>query len=175
MIALQDGNETPDYVPDYTAASIEKIDFKLLASKGIKYVAFDADSTLVPYRGIEMTPESRRYLLENKKLFKNFVIASNRVTNDLHHIGDSLDISVVRATLFTRKPKRRYFKRVLNFLGARPHEVAMIGDKLMADIWGGNRAGMTTVWVERLGHDGLIDRTFRVRHWEKLFMRRYRK
>lgn len=173
MIALPREATTPLYVPDFIAKSIEKIDFKLLQSRGIKFIAFDADSTLVPYRGIQLSASNKRFLRQQKKLFKAWIIASNRVTNDLHLIAEDLEADVVRAGIRMRKPKRRFFNKVLERLGAEPHEVAMIGDKLIADMWGAKRAGMVTVWVEHLGKDSLLDRIIRLRSWERRLLRRY--
>lgn len=173
MITVQRNDKTPGYVPDYIATSISSIDFKLLAAKGIKYVAFDADHTLVPYRGIELPPATLKYLRQQQKLFKGWCIASNRVTNDLDGIAQALDAAVIRATPFTRKPSRGFYERVLQHFDAKPSEIAMIGDKLLADVWGGNRAGLTTVWVEHLGKDGPLDALIRLRKIERRLLRHY--
>ncbi len=155
------------------ATSIEDIDFKLLASSGIKYVAFDADSTLVPYMGVELSQSTKDFLAEKKALFKHWCIASNRVTNDLNGIATDLQAGVIRADLKVRKPRRAFYERVLNYFDAKPDEVVMIGDKLLADIWGGKRAGLTTVWVERLGRDGPFDTIIRLRHFERKLLKKY--
>lgn len=173
MITVSKTATTPSYVPDYMAASIDTIDFDLLKRQGIKCIAFDADSTLVPYRGIELSPQTTKFLHSKRKLFNKWCIASNRVTNDLEGIANDIDAGVVRANLWTRKPRRRFFKKVFRHLGAQPHEVAMIGDKIIADIWGGNRAGCTTVWVERLGRDSLPNRLMRLRAFERQLLKRY--
>lgn len=174
MIAIEKDSTSPTFVPDYLATSIEDIDFVLLARQGIKYVAFDADSTLVPYRGIELTPQTAKFLKKQKKLFSSWCIASNRVTNDLHGIAETLEAGVVRATLTTRKPKRKFFKRVLQHFDAPAHEIVMVGDKLFADVWGANRVGMKTVWVEHLGKDSLFDRITHLRRFQKRFLKHYR-
>lgn len=173
MQKLQRQKTTPRYVPDYFAESLLDIDFKALKAAGIKYVAFDADATLVSYRGTEITPEIRDYLQQSRMLFESWCIASNRITNDLLPLGQAIDARVIRATLFTRKPSRRFFRRVTEYFGAQPHEIAMIGDKLIADMFGAKRAGFVTVWVEKLGKDSAHDRLLAVRHFEKYLMRRY--
>ena len=165
--------DTPRYVPDYMAASINDIDFSLLADRGIKFIAFDADSTLVPYRGIEIAPGTIEFLRKQRKLFKQWCIASNRITHDLPPLAQSIDASIIQATWTVRKPQRRYFRRVLNHFKAKPNEVAMIGDKLIADMYGGKRSGLTTVWVEHLGQDSLLDRIIRLRANEKRLLRHY--
>ncbi len=164
---------TPHFVPDYMASSIEDIDFKLLAKSGIKYIAFDADSTLVHYRGKTLSEKTKRYLQEQKPLFKKWCIASNRLTNDLWPLAESIGVELVQSTLTNRKPKRRYFDQVLRHLGSKPRQTAMIGDKIIADMWGAKRAGFKTVWVEHLGRDSLPDRLVRLRRWEKRMLNKY--
>lgn len=171
---LKRDSHTPRFVPDYLARSVEDVDFRRLAKDGVRYIAFDADSTLVNFRGRELTPQTKLFLQKQRKLFDKWCIASNRITNDLLPLAESMDAQVVRATLFTRKPSRRFFDRVLLLFGGKPGQIAMIGDKLIADIWGAKRSGMVTVWVEKIGNDNPLDWVFRVRQIEKFLMRAYR-
>jgi len=163
----------PAFVPDFIATSLEEVDFALLHKKGIRYIAFDADSTLVPYRGRTLEPKLKQFLNQQRRLFKEWCIASNSLTNDLEQLTTGFKIHIIRATLFTRKPSRRFFKRVTDYFGAQPTEIAMIGDKLIADVWGAKRAGLTTVWVTKLGPDSLHDKLFGTRFLERFLMRRY--
>ncbi len=174
MLKLSREPKTPRFVPDYLARSIEDVDFELLAKNGIRYIAFDADSTLVNFRGRELSEQTKLFLQKQRKLFDKWCIASNRITNDLLPLAESMDAQVVRATLLTRKPSRRFFDRVLILFGGKPQQIAMIGDKLIADIWGAKNAGMTTIWVEKIGSDNPIDWIFRVRQIEKWLMKAYR-
>ncbi len=173
MIALKREARTPHFVPNYISRSLTDVDFSLLKRRGIKYIAFDADSTLVIFRGTTMVSASHRFLQAKRHLFKDWCIASNRITNDLQPLADSIEAKVVRATLFTRKPSRRFFDRVYKKLNSKPTETAMIGDKLIADMWGAKRAGMTTVWVEHLGNDNPLDSMFRTRQVERKLMKAY--
>jgi HAD superfamily phosphatase (TIGR01668 family) len=173
MIALEPEGKTPLYVPNYLSNSVTDIDFERLAREGIKYVAFDADSTLVPYRGVKIAPSTLKHLMKQRKLFKKWCIASNRITNDLEPLARSIDAGVIRADILIRKPDIRFFRTVLEYFGASPDEVVMVGDKLIADIYGGNRAGLKTVWVEKLGRDSLIDRLIHLRKIEKRLLKRY--
>ncbi len=173
MRELKREANTPKFVPDYMAKSIEDIDFKKLAKIGVKYIAFDADSTLVPYRGIELSAQTKRFLRVQKKLFKEWCIASNRITNDLGGLSMGISAPIVKATITNRKPRRQYFKRVLKNLGAQPEQTAMIGDKLIADMWGAKRAGFVTVWVEHLGQDNWLDRFRRLRQMERRLLKKF--
>lgn len=173
MIALTREANTPAYVPDYIARSVADIDFELLKKRGIKHIAFDADSTLVPFRGKEIDQPVWRLLKTNRPLFKRWAIASNRPINDLQPMAKSIGAHVVRSNLISRKPWLHYFAKVFKYLDAKPSEAAMIGDKLIADMWGGKRAGMTTVWVEKIGPDNPLDRIFFVRRIEKWLIKKY--
>ncbi len=173
MKKLQRDNSTPKFVPDYMAKTLLGVDFQLLKDQGVKHIAFDADSTLVPFAGRILADDVKLFLQQNRSLFESWCIASNSVTNDLLPLGESMDAAVFRASLTNRKPQKRFFRQVIRHFGAQPHEIAMIGDKLIADMWGAKRAGMTTVWVEKIGEDSLWDTIIRLRHWEKLLLKKY--
>jgi predicted HAD superfamily phosphohydrolase YqeG len=49
----------------------------------------------------------------------------------------------------------------------------MVGDKLLFDVWGGNRAGLVTVLVQPIGPDQWFDRVVRIRFWERMVLRRW--
>ncbi len=159
-------------MPDFMATSLLDVDFDALRKRGVKYVAFDADSTLVPARGKLLDSKTEAFLKEHRPKFESWCIASNRITNDLLPLAKAMDAHVIRATLITRKPQKRFFRWVLDyFKPKKPAEIAMIGDKLIADMFGAKRAGMTTVWVEKIGRDNPWDVVLQVRRWEKRLMK----
>ncbi|MDA0233127.1 MAG: HAD family hydrolase [Chloroflexi bacterium] len=49
------------------------------------------------------------------------------------------------------KPAPAAFNHILEMLGASPERTWYVGDHLYDDVEGGNRAGMTTVWINRTG------------------------
>ena len=49
------------------------------------------------------------------------------------------------------KPHPGAFAQVLALVGARPEETAYVGDAQFEDVYGGRRAGLWTVWVDRNG------------------------
>ncbi|MBQ2306090.1 MAG: HAD hydrolase-like protein [Clostridia bacterium] len=73
------------------------------------------------------------------------------------------------------KPLKKGFRKLLADAGLRAEEGAMIGDQLFTDIWGGNRAGLTTVLVTPI--DPSIEPPFVrfKRIFEKPFIRNERK
>ena len=171
---LQRDKSTPRFVPDFMAESVLDIDFELLKKRGVKYIAFDADSTLVPFRGRVLSKKSEKFLKIKRPLFKSWCIASNRVIDDLKPLAQKIDAHLIQASLFNRKPQKRFFQRVIDYFKPKdPSEIAMIGDKLIADMYGAKRMGLTTVWVERIGNDGLHDRVIQTRRFERKLMQPY--
>lgn len=165
------------FTPDYYAESVRDINFELLKSHGVRVAVFDVDSTLVPHEHIELSPESEQFLLEQKEAghVDEFYIATNRRTNDIEAMAGMIGARVVHArSTLDSKPWKRYFNRLFKVVGRPPDECVMVGDKVFTDILGGNRSGMQTVLVERLGEDSRHDKLMPFRRIEKALVNRYR-
>jgi FMN phosphatase YigB (HAD superfamily) len=67
-------------------------------------------------------------------------------------VADAIDGIVTSHTLGWQKPHRRIFERALEIAGAKPAETVMVGDRLLADIWGAKRLGMRAV-LRRTPHE----------------------
>jgi putative hydrolase of the HAD superfamily len=67
--------------------------------------------------------------------------------NDVRRLrlDDAVDGLVTSHTMGWQKPHRRIFTRALELAGARADETVMVGDRLLADIWGAKRMGMRAV------------------------------
>ena len=168
----------PLIVPDYYANGVMDIDFKKLKADGIKVVAFDADNTLIsfslsPFHPKHIDKKLLDKMQKSRKLFDRWIIASNRPTNDLQELAASVNAQVVRASLMLRKPRKKYFQQVMIRAKASPHEIAMVGDKLIADIYGANRMGMKTVLVRPIGRDNPLDRLVQTRKIERWLLRNF--
>lgn len=168
----------PLYVPDYFANGVFDIDFAKLKKDGIKVIAFDADNTLIsfslsPFHSKHIDKNILKKMQTNRKLFDKWIIASNRPTNDLQELAASVQAQVVRAGVLLRKPRKAYFKQVIIRANVAPEHIAMVGDKLIADILGANRAGMKTVLVQPVGADNPIDRVVQTRRIERWLLRKF--
>ncbi|MBT2700329.1 HAD family hydrolase [Bacillus sp. ISL-40] len=68
------------------------------------------------------------------------------------------------------KPDPTIFEHALSLMSVQKDEVLMVGDNLMTDILGANRAGIKTVWINR--HDKARNEvipTYEITHLEELF------
>lgn len=173
--SLQNSKAT-GLAPDYFADSVRDIDFKQLHARGIRYLVLDVDHTLVLYKAMEIDAPTAQFLHEQREAgyIQDIYIASNS-RRDLSRIADALEATIIRPSRFKRrKPKQRFFDEVIKAVGCKPEQAVMVGDKLVMDIWGGNRAGMYTVLVSPIGPDMLFDRIIRRRFWNKQYLKRKR-
>lgn len=163
-------------MPDFFADSILDIDFAALRKLGVRYLVLDVDHTLAAYRAIELSPPVVAFLrqLRARRLIDRLYIASNS-RRDLQPIARSIGAEIVRPGRLQRKPSRAFYRKLLRTIGCRPAEAVMVGDKLINDVWGGNRAGMYTVLVKPIGPDILIDRILLRRYWGERFLRKRRR
>lgn len=147
---------SPSYLPDFTATTVNGIDFKTLKKLGIKHLLFDLDQTLRSPYTRKLHPSVVKLLSEvsTSKQFKTLCLVSNNQRN-LKRYSEPINAHVFqpyrKGWKLIRKPNPLFFEHVLKELGARPDEAVMIGDRLHADVLGGNRAGMYTIYVKKRG------------------------
>ena len=110
--------------PDY-----RHIDPAFFMRHGIRLLLCDLDYTLAPKSQPEPDDALRRWLSEVQAAGVTVMILSNN-----------------------RSPARvERFCRAMARCGAAPEETAMLGDKLLTDMLGANRAGVLPLMVEPLG------------------------
>jgi hypothetical protein len=131
----------PTYLID---GDVTDIDLSRLEQDGIKGLIFDLDSTLLaPHSGL-LTEEVAHWLEEARRRFQVAVVSNNKREPYMQQVRDLLNIHCIGCA---GKPSTKAFLTVLNMFRLAPHEVAVIGDRPLTDVWGGQRAGMRTVLV----------------------------
>ena len=161
MRALAHSLTTPkiaeaSYLPDFTASSVDDIDFKKLKKLGVKHLLFDLDQTL--RRPYSRHLDNEMVILLNEvnasAQFKSLNLVSNN-QRKLSRFSTPIDARVFqpyrKGARIIRKPNPEFFKHVLQQINAKPEQTVMIGDRLHADVLGGNRMGMYTIFVRRRG------------------------
>lgn len=67
------------------------------------------------------------------------------------------------------KPDQGIFEHALTLMSLNKDEVIMVGDNLMTDILGANRAGIKSVWINRHGKErNEVTPTYEITHLEEL-------
>lgn len=83
------------------------------------------------------------------------VVAATNGNADLHRIGIGhyFDHIVTSVSAGAPKPQPAMFDRVSSLAGVSHQQVLHVGDHPETDVDGARRAGMTTAWMNRNGHD----------------------
>lgn len=133
-----------NYVPDIYQKNIYDINYDKLKELGIKCILFDLDNTLVP-RYSKLVDEKLVDLIEQLTNKFKVIIYSNSKKPRVTIFTDLLNIDGVYSA---RKPNLRNFMELLKKYRFDQNEVCLVGDQLFTDVFGGNRAGITTALVD---------------------------
>jgi hypothetical protein len=132
-------------LPDEQLDSIFELDPQRLKRLGKRGIIFDLDNTL----GQRGAPELEERVLELLSRLEEegfrIGILSNNEGIEKERLLAKLDSYPVY--LNAQKPRRRGFRWILQEMGLRPEEVAMVGDTLFTDIWGAKRLGIYAILV----------------------------
>lgn len=159
------------YKPDMYKKDIYSIDYKKLKSFGIKCLLFDLDNTLVPYYKTKPTRKVKDFIERLKDMGFKVIIFSNSNKKRLTPFKNILEVD---CSYSSRKPAQRKFKKVLTEYKFNQSEVAMIGDQIPTDVFGGNRMGIFTVLVKPISSNELIWTKFN-RIYEKKIIKKLEK
>ena len=158
------------FIPDVYQKSIYDIDYKKIKKSGIKCLLFDLDNTLVPYTTKEPTKQVKDLFAKIQSDFK-LIIMSNSGKNRLRPFKQILNVDVAYSS---KKPLKGKYKKILDIYNFKPEQIAAIGDQLMTDVFGANRMGMTSVFVNRIGPVEPITTKFN-RIWERKLIKKFNK
>ncbi|MCE7936793.1 YqeG family HAD IIIA-type phosphatase [Candidatus Saccharibacteria bacterium CPR2] len=153
------GKRSKLFVPDFFVKSVTEIEPRKLKNLGVSAVAFDVDSTLVAHGSKKFSPKIIKFLDEMRELdfIEGIALASNRSKNGLAKIAREHNFKLVHASLYSRKPSLSYYRRLSQILNVKPRQIAMVGDKLLQDVYGANKVGMVSILVEPLGPQAWYD------------------
>lgn len=160
-----------NYYPDIYAQSIYTINYNKLLERGIKCLLFDLDNTCIPYTEKEPTKELKNEFDKIKELGFRVIIFSNSPQKRLEPFKQYLNVDCCYKA---GKPRKKKFLKVLKTYNYTLSEVAIIGDQLVTDIYGGNKVGITTILVNPISN---IDMPFTKIHRfiEKIEIRKMNK
>lgn len=155
----------PDYIIN---GDITDIDLDMLAGDGIEGLILDLDSTLVEPKSASLTNEAAQWLERARARFRVAVVSNNKNEVYLAKIQTILCIPVIfRAA----KPSRKAFRSLMKEFNLQANQIAVVGDRPLTDIWGGQRSGMKTVLVRILKSQKEPRWKTSIRNMERLFIR----
>ena len=131
--------------PDFRFCSVYDITVPFLQKKGIKGLILDIDNTLV-YYGIHRPTEANTNWINSVTsggIKMSFV--SNGYEQRVKEYNEDFGFYY---SFKSGKPKKGGFLKAAQSMGLSSSEIAVVGDQIYTDIWGGNRSGMKTILVD---------------------------
>ncbi len=138
------------FVPRAVVSSVSEIDFDELAARGIEGLIIDVDNTLLAHGVPDLDPERAEWARRAAERFSCCLLSNSVRGIRVRRLSKQLGVPGLAVWHWDRKPLRGGFRRALAITGTTPEHTAMIGDQLLTDIFGGNRCGLYTIWVERI-------------------------
>jgi uncharacterized protein len=141
----KDGGRRRATEPDLRFAYVEQIDVPTLASRGITGVLADLDGTLVGDQQREVAGSVAAWVGGLRAAGIDVCIVSNSGPARVAPVAAVLDVPFVA---HAAKPLRRGIDAGLRALARPANDVALVGDQLFTDVWGGRRSHLLTILVE---------------------------
>lgn len=115
----------------------------LIKDKKIKGLIFDFDGTLSIHRKISI--ETLNFIKRSKESGLKVSVLSNNI-----HLSNALlkILSINTIHKFAFKPLRKPFLDMAKRMKLSPNKIAVIGNNRLSDIYGANRAGMYSIYIQ---------------------------
>ncbi len=132
------------YPSDYVKSTYS-IDFKALYDQGYRGVIFDVDNTLVPHNA----PADERAIAFFKELHDigfHALLLSNNKEPRVKTFKEA--VTYCSYIYKANKPSAKGYKEAMKQMGTDETNTIFVGDQILTDIWGANRAGIRSIMVE---------------------------
>lgn len=133
------------YYPSLAIESVTDITTDILKENNIKGLILDIDNTLVPNHVAEADESLMGWIDTMKQAGIKICIVSNASKKRVLLFNNKLKLWTVHRAF---KPSVRPFKKACRLMGIENKHVAVIGDQIFTDIYGGNCSGMFTILVK---------------------------
>lgn len=131
-------------MPNQHVKSISEITPSDLKKQGMKGIITDLDNTLVAWNEPDATPDIIDWFKIMEENDIKVTIISNNKESRVRIFSEPLKAPFVHSA---RKPLKRAFIRAAKEMGLKREEIVVIGDQVLTDVFGGNRAGFHTILV----------------------------
>lgn len=133
------------FKPTWMVDSIYQIEPSELKRYGIQLVLVDLDNTLIAWDYPEATKESIQWINAVKDEEIEVVIISNNSKKRVMKVASVLGLPFIPNA---SKPSVKGFQEVMARHAVTRSELVMVGDQLLTDVLGANRAGIRSVLVK---------------------------
>lgn len=158
------------FFPNEYKAKVYDIDVDNLVKMGIKGILVDIDNTLIDYYE-NIASETYEWVEKVKKAGIIFYLFSNNNKERVDKIGSKFG---VKGIYHAKKPRRIGILNAMKELNLKNSELAIIGDQIFTDVYGGNRLNIYTILVDQINKKDIWMTVWK-RPIEKLIVKRYAK
>ncbi|MEG0013652.1 MAG: YqeG family HAD IIIA-type phosphatase [Cellulosilyticaceae bacterium] len=157
------------FFPEKYLASIFELNIDELIEEGVKGIIFDIDNTLVPYDEAEPNEKIIALFERIKSKGLQITLASNNTEDRVVKFNERLKVFAIHKS---KKPSTQGLRKAMQLMNLAPEEVAIVGDQVFTDVFGGNRAKIKTILVSPISEkDEWITKI--KRGLEKKILKRY--
>ena len=157
--------------PDIYVKSIYELPLEYLEGKGIKVLAFDIDNTIAPYDVAEPDDSAVELFEYLKKRGFRLILLSNNHKERITIFNRKLGVTAVYKA---GKPSGKILKKVVEKMGFKGSETAVIGDQVFTDVWCAHNVGGIGIYSHPMcNRDQLITKVKRPA--DKLVMALYKR
>lgn len=123
---------------------VQDVPFELIAGQGVKGVLFDLENTLIPPGG-PFDDESRAVLERVRGVGLRMGVITNCSASWARRALEDERIAYIAPA---HKPSKDAFTAGCKAIGLRPHQCVFIGDQVITDVFGAQRAGLRAILLE---------------------------
>jgi uncharacterized protein len=157
------------FYPDLMIDKVQNINMDILTRKNIKGLILDIDNTLVPMHMKEADENAVAWIENVKKAGMKACIVSNASKKRVIKFNERLKLFAIHRA---SKPGTKAFMKAARLMNLDIHEIAVVGDQIFTDVYGGNKLGMFTVLVKPIDKKEILFIRMK-RIAEKLVLSRY--
>ena len=125
--------------------SVKEINIDILNKYQLKGLILDIDNTLIDYN--KNLLEGAEKWAENLKTegIKLCILSNSNHKNKVENVAKKLNIPYI---YFAKKPFKKGFKKAQNILSLAPNQIGVVGDQILTDVIGANKANMFPILVK---------------------------
>lgn len=131
--------------PSIAVDGINDITIELLEKNHINGLILDIDNTLVPNHIADADENAVQWIESIKAAGYKICIVSNASKKRVIKFNDKLSLYAVHRAM---KPGTAAFRKACSMMNLKNKNIAVVGDQIFTDVYGGNRAGMFTILVK---------------------------
>ncbi len=133
------------FKPTWMVESIYSITPEQLEKHNIKAVLTDLDNTLIAWNNPKASDDAVQWIDMMNLAKVPIVILSNNSDERVKGVAEYLNVDYIPRSM---KPSRRAFRLAQEKLQLPPEDLLMVGDQVVTDVFGSNRAGVRSVLVK---------------------------